>query len=398
MRRATLAFIFVTVALDMLALGIMVPVLPKLVLEFEGGDTARAATMIGLFTTVFAAMQFVCSPVLGALSDRYGRRPVILLSNLGLGLDYVLMALAPSLSWLFVGRTIAGICSASVSIPGAYIADVTPPENRAASFGLLSAAFGLGFIVGPALGGVAGNVSPRLPFWIAAALSFMNALYGLFVLPESLPRERRAAFAWSRANPVAAFALLRRHTQVWTLAGVAFLSYWAHEALPSTFVLYTDYRYGWNTRTVGLALAALGVASALVQGGLVRTVVPRLGERSSLLVGIAFGLVAFLVHGLAPTGRLFCLGLPLIALWGFWGPSAQAIMTRQMEASEQGRLQGALAGLRGVAGLVGPGLFTGVFAAAVSNGRSVTLSGAPYLLAAAMLAVGFVLSWRTTQS
>jgi MFS transporter, DHA1 family, tetracycline resistance protein len=397
MRRATLAFIFVTVALDMLALGIIVPVLPKLVLEFEGGDSARAATIYGLFGTIFAAMQFACAPTLGALSDRFGRRPVILLSNLGLGLDYVVMALAPSLAWLFVGRTISGICSASISIPGAYIADVTPEERRAASFGLLSAAFGVGFIIGPAVGGLAGSVNPRLPFWIAAVLSIANFCYGFFVLPESLPPERRAPFTWIRANPLGALALLRQHAQLLGLAAVAFLSYWAHEALPSTFVLYTDHRFGWTPEMVGMVLAAFGVGSVLVQGGLVRPVVARMGERRSLLLGIAFGFGGFLVHGLAPTGALFCLGVPLVSLWGFWGPAAQGIMTRRVDASDQGRLQGALAGLRGVGGLVGPGLFTGVFAAAVSGGRSPALSGAPYLLAGGMLALAFGIAWRVTQ-
>jgi DHA1 family tetracycline resistance protein-like MFS transporter len=397
MRRATLAFIFVTVALDMLALGIIVPVLPKLVLTFEGGNSASAAEVYGLFGTVFAAMQFLCAPTLGALSDRFGRRPLILLSNLGLGLDYVLMALAPTLSWLFVGRTIAGICSASVSIPGAYIADVTPPDRRAASFGLLSAAFGLGFIIGPAVGGLAGSVSPRLPFWIAAALSLANACYGFFVLPESLSLERRAAFDWRRANPLGALTLLRQRSQLLGLSAVAFLSYWAHEALPSTFVLYTDHRFGWTQRTVGIVLAAFGVGSVVVQGGLVRPVVARAGERRSLLLGIAFGLSGFLVHGLAPTGALFCLGVPLVSLWGFWGPAAQGLMTRQVDATEQGRLQGALAGLRGIGGMIGPGLFTGVFAAAVADGRSPAMAGAPYVLSAMMLAVAYAIAWRTTQ-
>src|SRR5262245_8573294 len=396
MRRATLAFMFVTVALDMLALGIIVPVLPKLVLEFEGGNSGRAAEIYGLFGTVFAAMQFLCAPTLGALSDRFGRRPLILLSNLGLGLDYVLMALAPTLAWLFVGRTISGICSASVSIPGAYIADVTPPERRAASFGLLSAAFGLGFIIGPAVGGLAGSVSPRLPFWIAGALSLANACYGLFVLPESLPPDRRAPYEWNRANPLGALTLLRERSQLLGLSVVAFLSYWAHEALPSTFVLYTNHRFAWDERTVGMVLAALGVASVVVQGGLVRPVVARAGERRSLLLGIAFGLSGFLVHGLAPTGALFCLGVPLVSLWGFWGPAAQGLMTRQVDATEQGRLQGALAGLRGIGGMIGPGLFTGVFAAAVADGRSPALAGAPYVLAAGMLALAFTIAWRTT--
>ena len=396
MRTATLAFIFITVALDMLALGIIVPVLPKLVLAFEGGDSARAAEMYGLFATVFALMQFLCSPVLGALSDRFGRRPVILLSNLGLGLDYVVMALAPSLSWLFLGRVVAGIFSASVSIPAAYIADVTPPERRAASFGLLSAAFGLGFIVGPALGGLAGSVDPRLPFWVAAGLSVANFLYGLFVLPESLPPERRARFEWRRANPIGALGLLREHAGVWPLAGVAFLSYWAHESLPSTYVLYADFRFGWDQRTVGLALAAMGIASVSVQGGLIRPVVARLGERRSLLLGIAFGVSAFLVHGFAPSALLFSFGIPLLSLWGFWTPSLQALMSRSMDASEQGRLQGALAALRGIAGMIGPGLFTGVFAASVNRGG--ILPGAPYVLAAGMLAVAFGLAWRAPRT
>src|SRR5215813_5712379 len=221
-RRAALAFIFVTVFLDMLALGLISPVLAPLVVTFLGGDTARAAEVYGLAFTLFAAMQFVASPVLGTLSDRFGRRPVVLLSNLGLGLDYVFMALAPTVRWLFVGRVISGICSASISIPSAYIADVTPPERRAAGYGLLSAAFGLGFVIGPAVGGLLGSVSPRLPFWVCAGLSLANFSYGLLVLPESLPPERRAAFDWRRANPVGAFALLREHAHVLGLAGVIF--------------------------------------------------------------------------------------------------------------------------------------------------------------------------------
>jgi DHA1 family tetracycline resistance protein-like MFS transporter len=241
-------------------------------------------------------------------------------------------------------------------------------------------------------------VSPRLPFWIAAVLSLTNFCYGLFVLPESLPPERRAAFTWRRANPAGGLSLLRQQAELMGLAAVAFLSYWAHEALPSTFVLYTDHRFGWGQHTVGLVLAALGVGSVVVQGGLVRPVVARLGERRCLLLGIAFGLSGFLTHGLAPSGALFCLGIPLVSLWGFWGPSAQGIMTRRVTAAEQGRLQGALAGLRGVGGLVGPGLFTGVFAAAVASGRSPALAGAPYLLAGGMLAVAFGIAWRVTRN
>src|SRR5258708_4425597 len=266
-RRAAFAFIFVTVLLGMLAIGIIIPVLPKLVVDFVGGDAAEGARIYGLFGTVWALMQFVFSPVQGALSDRFGRRPVILISNFGLGLDYIVMALAPSLNWLFVGRVISGITAASISTSYAYVADVTPAEARAARFGLLGAAFGIGFVLGPALGGLAGAVDPRLPFWIAAGLSLANALYGLLVLPESLPPERRAPFAWRRANPVRAPALLTSHSPLIGLSTPNFPPNPAHAALPSIGVLYMMYRYGWNERTVGLTMAGGGPCAPAASGG-----------------------------------------------------------------------------------------------------------------------------------
>src|SRR6185503_12223597 len=272
-RRAAFAFVFVTVMLDMFAIGIIIPVLPRLVEDFMGGDTARAATIYGIFGTAWALMQFLFMPVLGSLSDRVGRRPIILLSNFGLGLDYVLMALAPNLRWLFVGRVISGITAASVSTAGAYLADVTPADQRAAKFGLLGAAFGAGFVVGPALGGLLGDISPRLPFWVAAGLSLTNGLYGLFVLPESLPRERRTPFSWRKANPVGALKLLRSHHELWGLTGVTFLSNLAHAALPSVAVLYMGYRYRWDAKAVGLLLAGVGVCQIIVNAVLVGRVV-----------------------------------------------------------------------------------------------------------------------------
>lgn len=397
-RRATLAFIFVTVALDMLALGMIAPVLPKLVEDFVAGNTARAAEIYGLFGTVWALMQFVFSPVLGALSDRYGRRSVILLSNFGLGLDYIVMALAPTVGWLFVGRVISGITSASVSAAGAYIADVAPPEKRAAGFGMLSAAFGLGFVLGPALGGVLGNIDPRLPFWVAASFSLINAMYGLFVLPESLPFERREDFAWSRANPVGALTLLRSHVELLGLAIVNFIGNIAHEALPTTFVLYAMYRYGWNERTVGLMLAAVGVCSAIVGAGLVHPVVTRFGERRTLLAGLLLGTVGFVTYGLAASGAGFVVGIAVTALWGLSGPPMQALMTRRVSAMEQGQLQGALSSLRGIAFMIGPVLFTTVFASFIGARRDWHLPGAPYLLAALLLAGSTLLAWRVTRS
>ena len=396
-RRAAVAFVLVTVALDMLALGIVIPVLPRLVLGFLDGDTSRAARAYGLFSTVWALMQFVFSPVQGALSDRFGRRPVILLSNVGLGLDYVLMALSPSLAWLFVGRAISGITAASFSTASAYIADVTPPEKRSQAFGLIGVAFGVGFVLGPAVGGLLGGMSPRLPFWVAAGASLLNALWGLFVIPESLPPEKRMAFSFRRANPVGALLLLRSRPGLIGLAAVSFLAFVAHQALPSVYALYVGYRYGWGPEEIGLTLAAVGVGSAVVQGGLVRAVA-RLGDRKLLLSGIAFGTAGFLLYGVARTGAVFCLGIPVMALWDLAGPAALALMSRGMGDSEQGQLQGANASLLGIAGLGGPLLFTTVFAYFIAPGAPFLLPGAPFFLAAASLILALGLAFVVTRS
>ena len=395
-RRAALAFIFVTIVLDMFALGMIIPVLPHLIEDFLGGDTAGAAKVYGVFGTVWALMQFLSMPVVGALSDRYGRRRVVLLSNLGLGLDYVLMALAPNLWWLFVGRVISGMTAASVSTGMAYIADVTPPEKRSTAFGKVGVAFGLGFVLGPALGGLLGSVDPRLPFWVAAALSLANAAYGYFILPESLPPERRREFQWRRANPVGSLALLRRHPELSGLAGVVLLSNLAHVALPATFVLYAAYRYGWQERDVGLVMAGVGICSALVQGALVGPTVRRFGERRALLVGLACGAVGFLGYGLAPTGLLFLAAVPVVALWGLASPAAQGIMSRHIGPMEQGALQGATGSLMGIATMIGPGLFAGIFAYSIGAGTRWHAPGAAFVLASLLLAAAALLAVRTT--
>ena len=391
-RRAALAFIFVTVLLDMLALGLIAPVLAPLVVSFLGGNTARAAEVYGLAFTLFAAMQFVASPVLGALSDRFGRRPIVLLSNLGLGLDYVLMALAPNVGWLLLGRVLSGVTSASITAAGAYVADVTPERERAAGFAMLGAAFGLGFVLGPALGGVLGSLGPRVPFWVAAALSLLNAAYGLLVLPESLPPERRAPMMWRRANPIGALTILKGRAALSGLAAMMFLRHVAHAALPSTFVLYTTYRYGWDARAVGLALAGVGIGSLVVQGALVAPFVRRFGETRALLWGLAFGAAGFADYGLAPTGTLFCIGIGLLSLWGLSWAASQGLMTRHVGPTEQGRLQGLDGSLRGVADLIGPGLFTLTFAYFIAPGRD--MPGAPFLLAALLQVAALALAWR----
>jgi len=398
-RRPALIFIFITVVLDMLALGMIIPVLPTLVAGFVDGNTARTAQVLGLFGAMWALMQFIASPVLGALSDRFGRRKVILLSNFGLGLDYVLMALAPSLGWLFVGRLISGVTAASFSTASAYIADVTPPEKRAGGFGMLGAAFGLGFILGPAFGGLCSAFDPRLPFWIAALLSLLNACYGLLVLPESLPaRLRSARFSWRRANPLGALKLLRSQPELLGLAGINFVSNLAHIVLSSTFVLYAGFRYGWDERAIGLTLAGVGVCSALVQGGLVRVFVARYGERRALLTGLAAGTLGFAIFGLAQTGAIFLIGVPVMALWGLTGPALQGLMTRRVGASQQGQLQGAGSSLNGIAQMIGPPLFTQTFAYFTQLQRAWHLPGAPFLLAGILLVAATGLSLRATRT
>jgi DHA1 family tetracycline resistance protein-like MFS transporter len=395
-RKAALVFIFITVVVDVLALGIIIPVLPKLVEGFLGGDTARAAEMYGLFGTVWALMQFIFSPALGALSDRFGRRPVILISCFGLGLDYILMAMAPSLSWLFVGRVISGAAAASFATAGAYIADVTPPEKRAEGFGMIGAAWGVGFVMGPALGGLLGEMSPRLPFWFAAGLTLLNALYGLFVLPESLPPESRKSFSWRRANPIGSLILLRSHPELLGLSSVNFIYYLAHQVLPSVFVLYASFRYGWNESAVGLTLAVIGVFTIIVQAGVVKRAVASFGERRALFAGLICGGAGYAIFGLAPAGIVFLSALPIFAFMGLFGPSAQGLMTRHVGPSEQGRLQGANSSIMGITGMIGPGLFTLTFASFIGAHRNWRLPGAPFLLAAMLMALALVLSWRVT--
>ncbi len=397
-REAAFIFIFATVLLDMLAIGIVIPVLPKLVVDFVGGDTQEAAKMLGVFGTAWALMQFLFSPLQGALSDSFGRRTMILISNFGVGLDYVLMALAPTLGWLFVGRVISGITAASISTAYAYVADVTPPDKRAARFGLLGAAFGAGFVLGPALGGLAGNISPRLPFWIAGGLSLANACYGFLVLPESLPASQRTGFSWKNANPLGALTLLRSHAELFGLSIVNFLGNLAHVVLPSISVLYMFYRYGWDERIVGLTLAGVGVASIIVQGAIAGPVTKRIGERAALMIGLAFGVAGFLVFAFAQTGAVFWIGIPLLALWGLERPATMALMSRRVGRSEQGQLQGATASLTGIANLLGPGIFTLVFAFAIGAGRHWQQPGAPFVIAALLIAVAGILAWRVTRT
>ena len=395
-RRAAVAFIFITVMIDILSFGIIIPVLPHLIKSMAGGDLKLAAYWVGWFGTAFGIMQFVFSPVQGALSDHFGRRPVVLLSNLGLGLDFVLMSLVNTLPLLFIGRVISGITAASFSTANAYIADVTPPAKRAGAFGLMGAAFGIGFVVGPALGSLLSVVNPRAPFAAAAALSLLNFCYGFFVLPESLPPEKRSAFDWKHASPIGPLLLLSRYPQVFGLAAVVFLFSLAQYVYNSVFVLYVDHRYGWGQQSVGYVLACVGVLSAFVQAWLAKRAVHRLGERRTLLIGTACGVFAFSIYGFASTGWVYLLGLPVGALWGLASPVTQSIMTRQVDPREQGRLQGSVSSLMSTAGIFGPALFTTVFATFIGEHAPIHLPGAPFLLSSLLVLVALAIAWWTT--
>jgi DHA1 family tetracycline resistance protein-like MFS transporter len=395
-RRAALAFIFVTILVDVLAFGLIIPVLPQLLKKISGGVLSEATVWHGLFATGFMVMQFFFSPIQGALSDRFGRRPVILVSNAGLAIDFVIMAMADTLPLLFIARLLSGATSASFSTANAYVADVTPPEKRAAAFGRLGMAFGIGFTVAPVMGAWLGAVDLHLPFWVAAGLCAANFCYGWFVLPESLPPERRVPFEWRRANPLGSLKLLRAHPELFGLAGVSFLMAMAHLVYPTTFVLYADYRFGWGLEMVGWTLLLVGLLTIIVQGGLIGRISRTFGDRRTLLLGAAAGGIGFTGYALAPTGYWFWAAMPIAALWAIAGPAAQALMTSRVSASEQGRLQGAIGSLNSIAGILGPTLFTQTLAAVAVNEVRGPLAGATFWLAAGLVTLGGLLAWRIT--
>lgn len=394
-RNAATSFIFITVLLDMLAVGMIGPVLPKLIASFAGNNYSSAAEILGIFATVWALMQFFCSPLLGMLSDRIGRRPVILITNAVTVVDYAIMAWAPSLWWLFAGRVLSGIATSNMSAASAYIADVTPPEKRAAAFGMIGSAFGLGFVLGPAFGGLVGNFNPRLTFWAAAAFALLNTLYGLFVLPESLPRERRTPrLEWKRANPVGSLRLLRSHHELWGLTWVNFTSLLAHEVFPNIWVIYCIAAFGWSTGSIGLTLTLIGVIAAINQATMIGPVVKRFGERRTLLVSLAIAVAGLALLGMN-NGYIFFAGAGLVSL-PMYQAAMQALMTRRVGAEAQGELQGALGSVRGISMMLGPALFTLTFAQFAGPWRYLGLIGAPWFLAALLYLVSLAIAWRVT--
>ena len=394
-RKPALAFIFITVLLDILGIGLIVPILPRLIESFQGGNLTAASRTYGLLASLYSLMQFVCAPLLGSLSDRFGRRPVILISLLGSALDYFFLAFAPSLRWFFLGRIISGITGANITAASAYIADVSPPEKRAANFGLIGAAFGLGFIAGPALGGLLGDFGLRIPFVAAGALTLVNWLYGMFVLPESLAPENRRPFDWNRSNPVGALLDLRRYPVVLGLAGTFFLVNVAHQSLPATWVLYTHYRYAWTTGQTGISLAIVGLTTAIVQGGLTRLIVGRLGERKSTVLGLSIGTLSFLGYGLATQGWMIYAILVVGSLRAVSGPAIQGMISRSIGANEQGGVQGSLTSLTSVAGIIGPWIASNLFAWFISDHVSVKVPGAAFFFSAGVMVIALFLAVRS---
>jgi MFS transporter, DHA1 family, tetracycline resistance protein len=396
-RPHALIFIATTVLLDIIGLGLILPVLPKLLVELTGKTVNEAAVYGGWLSFVYALMQFLCAPVLGNLSDRFGRRPVLLFAIGALGIDYIIMGMAPTLGWLFVGRAIAGMAGASFTPAYAYIADVSPPERRAQSFGIIGAMFGLGFVIGPAVGGLLGGLGPRAPFFAAAALSLVNFAYGSLTLPESLPPSRRRPFDWKRAHPLGTLLQIRKYPVVPGM--LVALSLWmlGHQVMPATWTFYTKFRFGWSEATIGISLAAAGVVIALAQATMLRKLVPRLGERRTALIGIMTATVGYVGYATATAGWMMFAWHATWLLGALVMPSSNALMSKHVGANAQGELQGAVACLMSLSSIVGPPMMTQIFGRFSAENALVHLPGAAFLAASALTAGCLFIYWSATR-
>lgn len=387
-RKAALSFIFITLMLDVLGFGLLIPVAPRLVEQLDGKGESHGASMYGLLTATYAAMLFIFAPMLGSLSDKVGRRPVILIALLGSGIDFFAMAFAPNLTWLFITRAINGLSGASMAASMAYIADVTPPEKRAAGYGMVGAAFGIGFVVGPLLGGFLGEHNLRLPFIVSGCLMVVSWLYGAFVLPESLPQDRRREFSIIRANPAGALLSIGKFPAVLGIAAALFLLQLAQFGLHSTWVLYTGHRYNWNARQVGVSLAIVGIGTAIVQGGLARVIIPRIGEKNAIIFGWIIGVLAFVGYGSATQGWMIYAIIAVASIGAIAGPAAQAMMSRLVRPDQQGELQGGLSSGQSVAQIIGPLIGTTLFAHFIKESARFYIPGAPFYASALLSLIG----------
>jgi MFS transporter, DHA1 family, tetracycline resistance protein len=392
-RKAALSFIFITLLIDVTGLGLIIPVMPKLIETLTGGNISEASQWGGWLTFAYAIMQFLFAPVIGNLSDQFGRRPVLLLSLLGFGIDYLFLSFAPNMAWLFVGRIISGITGASFTTASAYIADISTPQNRAQNFGMIGAAFGLGFIVGPVLGGLLGSFGPRVPFLVAAGLSLLNALYGYFVLPESLPADKRRKFEWRRANPLGSLLHIRKYPGIVTLVGALILVYIAGHAVQSNWTFFTIAKFNWSEKIIGLSLGAFGVLIALVQGGLIRFINPRLGNEKSVYIGLGLYTIGMLLFAFVNKDWLLFVFMIPYCLGGIAGPALQAIISGHVPPNEQGELQGALTSMMSATSIVGPLVMTNLFAYFTKPGAPVYFPGAPFMLGAVLMLGSTILAY-----
>ena len=394
-REAAIAFILLTVFIDILGLGIIIPVLPELVQELIGGSESEASLYVGIIGAMYALMQFLFAPVLGALSDHYGRRPILLASLFGLGIDFIIQGFAPNIAWLFVGRLLAGILGASITTANAYIADVSNDDTRARNFGFIGMMFGLGFTIGPALGGWLGSFSLRLPFFVAAGLALLNWLYGYFILPESLSEEKRSPFHLSSGNPLGTIRQLRAYPFVIGLAVVYVTKSLAQRGLENVWVLYTGYRFDWDAAINGKALGLVGVMAIVVQGGLVRPFIRRFGERAAVLFGTSISAVAFAMYGLANEAWIIPCVIVLGSLGGLAGPAIQSLVTSTVDESDQGKVQGALTSLVSLTSIIAPLFFTaGLFRFFTSELAPQKIPGAPLLVGSILLAIALIIAWQ----
>ncbi|MEM9281422.1 MAG: TCR/Tet family MFS transporter [Verrucomicrobiota bacterium] len=393
--KPALTFIFITLFLDVLGIGLIIPILPRLIDELAAGGIDSASYIFGALVGLYSLMQFLFAPVIGNLSDRFGRRPVILLSLFGSGLDYFLMGWAPTLAWFFAGRLISGITGANYSAAVAYIADISSPEKRAGNFGIIGAAFGLGFIFGPVIGGWLGEYGLRVPFYVAGCLTLLNWLYGFLILPESLKPENRRSFSLRRSNPIGALLELRKHKLVHGLSTSYFISSIAHQVYPSIWVLYTAHRYQWDTRQTGLSLGLVGLMAAIVQGVLSRFIIPAIGERNAAVWGTMIMAIAMVGYGLAPEGWMVYFIILFGSLAGVSVPAIQGMISVTVGDDEQGGIQGSLSSLQSVAGFIGPPLATGVFGYFISENAPRYLPGAPFFCSAALVLVAGIIAARS---
>ena len=394
-KQAALGFIFVTLLIDIIGLAIIIPVFPKLIEKLIHGNISDASRYSGLLLVAYSVMQFLFSPILGNLSDRYGRRPVLLFSLLGFGIDYLFLAFAPSIGWLFVGRIIAGITGASFTTAAAYIADVSTPEKRAQNFGMIGVAFGLGFIIGPVIGGVLGKMDTHYPFYAAAALALLNAAYGFFILPESLSKDNRRKFDIKRANPLGSLLQLKKYPSVIGLAVSLFLIYFAAHAVQSVWTYYTIEKFHWSEDVVGYSLGFIGLMIALVQGGLIRIAIPKLGQERAIWLGLVFYAIGLLLFGFANKGwMMFAFMIPY-ALGGIAGPALQGVMTNEIPANEQGELQGGLTSLMSISAVFVPLFMTPVFAYFTSARSHIYLPGAPFFAGSFLMLLSALLAIRS---